>query len=462
MTYAKPPSPPLNYGYPPAGDSWLGRLIAWAVIIASVVTLTWMNYRDTQKTVAMAAMAKPGFQVELLGRYAVGLHTLLVTTNKPDTSSKTIIPQFDSVVESPADKLAVVTVVAEVEGKSAALSRLGALRGSLPGSLLPEADALRQTYTVGPSALTADQRAGLTEHLDWFGRLALTFELPKENPQRATILSSARQTIYAAVGFLLVAGLMLLAGLILFFAMIVLLAGNNLQRAYRATAPTAGGGLFLEAFAIYLGGMTAGFLVAGHLPHALQKNLLTHIGLMIGPTILAIFWPLIRGENPAAWRGALGWHRGRGLFREMGLGLVGYLAGMPLLAIAFFITSKLSSAVHAHPSHPVEHMIGVSPQLTLVVFVLASIWAPLTEETMFRGAFFHALRTRWGWILSALVSSFVFAAIHPQGWTAIPVLMTIAIILAGIREWRGTIFSSAAAHCLNNTIALLAATFMMS
>ena len=80
---------------------------------------------------------------------------------------------------------------------------------------------------------------------------------------------------------------------------------------------------------------------------------------------------------------------------------------------------------------------------------------------MFRGTFFHSLRSRHRWLLSAIVSSFIFAAIHPQGWTVVPTLMAIAVVFAGIREWRGTIFSSATAHCVHNTMLVLLVTLMM-
>jgi membrane protease YdiL (CAAX protease family) len=50
--------------------------------------------------------------------------------------------------------------------------------------------------------------------------------------------------------------------------------------------------------------------------------------------------------------------------------------------------------------------------------------------------------------------SILFAAMHPQGWAGVPVLASIAIVLAAIREWRGTILASATAHALNNGFAM--------
>jgi membrane protease YdiL (CAAX protease family) len=51
--------------------------------------------------------------------------------------------------------------------------------------------------------------------------------------------------------------------------------------------------------------------------------------------------------------------------------------------------------------------------------------------------------------------AFVFAALHPQGWTAIPVLMSIAVVLGILREWRGSSIASMTAHALNNAAVTL-------
>jgi len=94
----------------------------------------------------------------------------------------------------------------------------------------------------------------------------------------------------------------------------------------------------------------------------------------------------------------------------------------------------------------------------LQAFALACIWAPIVEETMFRGALFHHLRRfgkGWRWLPSALLTSFIFAAIHPQGWTYIPVLGALAFVFAGLREWRGSILTSATAHFMQNCFVVI-------
>ena len=80
---------------------------------------------------------------------------------------------------------------------------------------------------------------------------------------------------------------------------------------------------------------------------------------------------------------------------------------------------------------------------------------------MFRGLLYRYLRERSrhrglipSAVLSALFSSFLFAAIHPQGLAVVPVLMGLACGFCLAREWRGSLLSSMAAHGLNNYVAL--------
>jgi membrane protease YdiL (CAAX protease family) len=57
-------------------------------------------------------------------------------------------------------------------------------------------------------------------------------------------------------------------------------------------------------------------------------------------------------------------------------------------------------------------------------------------------------------VLSALIVSLLFAAIHPQGLAAIPALMALAFGFNLAREWRGTLVPSMVAHAINNGLLL--------
>ena len=74
----------------------------------------------------------------------------------------------------------------------------------------------------------------------------------------------------------------------------------------------------------------------------------------------------------------------------------------------------------------------------------------MTEETFFRGALFHHLRGRFTAVFSALTTALLFAAIHPQGWVAIPALASLGFVFAMLREWRGSLIAPIVAHAINN------------
>jgi membrane protease YdiL (CAAX protease family) len=54
--------------------------------------------------------------------------------------------------------------------------------------------------------------------------------------------------------------------------------------------------------------------------------------------------------------------------------------------------------------------------------------------------------------MSVVLVSFIFAAIHPQGWVAIPALMGIAVGMNLMREWRGSLLPSMLVHGISNGI----------
>jgi membrane protease YdiL (CAAX protease family) len=182
--------------------------------------------------------------------------------------------------------------------------------------------------------------------------------------------------------------------------------------------------------------------------------------------LLAVFaglaWPLFRGQSFAQWRAATGFHTGRGLFREIFAGILGYLTGFPILVAGALITLLLVRFSNADASHPIIKELNAGPGILALIFLAASVWAPVTEELLFRGALFASLRERFGWWISAPIVALIFAAIHPQGWAAVPALAAIAIVFAGIREWRGSILGCITAHALHNSTALLIALLILT
>lgn len=80
----------------------------------------------------------------------------------------------------------------------------------------------------------------------------------------------------------------------------------------------------------------------------------------------------------------------------------------------------------------------------------AVVWAPIVEETLFRGALYRFLRTRIGVVAAVLLSAAVFGAIHPYGGTGLVHVAVLGVLFACLREWRGSLIAPVVAHALHN------------
>ncbi len=88
--------------------------------------------------------------------------------------------------------------------------------------------------------------------------------------------------------------------------------------------------------------------------------------------------------------------------------------------------------------------------LAVVKFAVASILlAPLIEEIVFRGFFFAALETRFGFALAASISSFIFAVVHLNLLTLAP-LALLGFIFCYLYQRTGSLWLPIAYHSLFN------------
>ncbi len=187
--------------------------------------------------------------------------------------------------------------------------------------------------------------------------------------------------------------------------------------------------------------------------------------------LLSIFWPVVRGMPFARWKQEIGWSAPRGLLREIGAGFAGYLAGLPIyfgMAVVVVLITFLISALTGSEPRPAGNRLtdvleGGGTFELILVFLLATVWAPIVEESIFRGCLFRHLRRRTGLILAALGSAAVFAVLHGYVIQGLFMVGTLGFWFALMREWRGNIIATATAHALHNgvvmTIMLIALSF---
>lgn len=88
----------------------------------------------------------------------------------------------------------------------------------------------------------------------------------------------------------------------------------------------------------------------------------------------------------------------------------------------------------------------------ILAFVMLVVVAPLAEEIMMRGYLFGKLRTRLSFWWSALIASLTFAVLHWQ-WNVGIDVFALSLVLCGLREMTGSIWSGTLVHMLKNGIA---------
>ncbi len=385
---------------------------------------------------------------------------------------------FDSVKESierdPIDettyskRLRLAILSGELVGPDEALRLLTEQEEQRQSGELPAAERsilaagllqkLYRAYEQGlpPSILSEEQQALLRSGLGWFGELALA-PAHGDAQLRAKVLAPARRALVGYFALLLGGCMALLVGLALLIVFVSLASLGRLTG--WLCADSGRGGLYAETFAVYmLLYLGIGFLFK-LLPESWHSLGLSGLAMLL--SLLALVWPMLRGVSLRQVRQDLGLTWGQS-WLEVLLGFATYLCAIPVLAVAVVVIVLLSQGrpSNSAPTHPAISAALESGWWVWVQLVfVACVVAPLVEEIMFRGALYRHLREatgRWSRIASVafagLMSSFIFAVIHPQGWLAVPALGGLALIFAVAREWRQSLIAPMVAHGLNNFV----------
>jgi membrane protease YdiL (CAAX protease family) len=163
---------------------------------------------------------------------------------------------------------------------------------------------------------------------------------------------------------------------------------------------------------------------------------------------------LVHGRPLGLRLGDLGVTKFRPL-RDLPAGLVGYAAVVPFLAVSLAASAALfePSSSRINPA-VLEFAMSKGLVHRLTLFALGAVIAPLVEEFMFRGVLLRALQPALGFVGSVVLTSAVFAMLHPQlpmGFLSIFVLGVGFSILYGLT---GSLWPSVLAHAINNGLVL--------
>ena len=167
----------------------------------------------------------------------------------------------------------------------------------------------------------------------------------------------------------------------------------------------------------------------------------------VAAPVTALLWIYLRGVSVSALRLDSGLNRGRGLRKEIAVGLAAFLAIFPLVAMLPTL------AMTAGYSPSVEEL----KLLSIVIFLVhAVVYAPLIEEFFFRGLLYRHLRTRHGLAASVALTTVLFVAIHTtHRLSGLAAAAIASVCMCTLREWRASSVSCVAFHAGYNGIPLI-------
>ncbi len=463
---------------PNRGRVW--SKVLWVLIIVSCLGLHVLQM-VSQEALTEDPTPEPdqvqSMELRYFSRVTFGLEELSGGSGSMSSIAGSPTDMLDDVATGPIEQLRAAIVVAAalndyqqaetlLQDAERSLERL---EGGITNTGDPRAEAaaewfasMREDIAIVRTVIEHENAAGLdtdvadrleARHGD-FGEMVRVIGAPESDPLRQRFAQRGVQTTVAAVVIVGTAGLAILSGFVLGIVALVLLATGKLRRRLNVQSQWSHRDrtLLLEAFMLFL----VGFVVVTTAAALIQQ----FAGIDLSPVLIWLllltpFWPLLRGMSWSQLHLALGWHaNGKGVggaIKEASCGVVGYLAGLPIVVLGFLISLGLISVLRSEPSHPaVSEAMNADLKTAIKLFVLASLWAPIVEETVFRGLLYYNMRKWAAPILAALVVAFFFAIIHPQGLALVPALMGLAVVFALMREWRGSIIGPMVAHGMHN------------
>lgn len=369
--------------------------------------------------------------------------------------------EIDELAVTRVERLRVAAVAGTVGGRAVAAERIDRLAAEegIGADFAGDIYWFRKLYKEGPGAISSEAREALIGRHGWFARIALAGE-PNGRDMVFRQLDHSTGKIFL---WMLVLGLAnivaFIAGLVWAIKAYLAYKAGDLTGAF--DAPAVGGPVYLETAAIFMVGMMATVTIAIAAKTLEGSASVFWLGVsevLQWCTLGAVFWPLLRGVPRDAWQLDLGLHTGEGFSAEMKVGIAAFCIDMPL-SLAVSIALAIASALFAGLPEDGAVSKGVpmfqppvanSWFLVILSTLGACVWAPLAEETIFRGALYRYLHPKLKWFGAVVVSSLVFGAVHPYGLSGIVSVAVGGILYGMLREWRGSLIASMTAHALHN------------
>lgn len=180
--------------------------------------------------------------------------------------------------------------------------------------------------------------------------------------------------------------------------------------------------------------------------------------VLIESVTLAMVWLFLKRRK--TWWRSIGWVRPRlsdTVFA--GLGAMVYYASY--IALIQLISVGLPG-IDLEAEQDLGFAADTTGMALGLVFISLVILPPLVEEIVFRGVLYTGLRKSMGFVLSALITSGLFAAAHLLGgvedallWVAAIDTFILSLVLVYLREKRASLWPAILLHAIKNGVAFL-------
>lgn len=422
---------------------------AWPLILLCLLPVDWIVGRFFPAPEGAPAPAAETDRADL-ALLKLQSQVVIASSRLEPSSTRSALDDLSETVSGDDAVVALALLEGFVEpGSPKAQKTLERISGKASAELVELAGrAIRE-------GVNEEERARLHHHVGWFSRLARGpgLSVPPEDES----IRSHSYVVLATMA-MVISGVIfgLLCGAVLLVLHLRRVGSGVPANAFRPA--TRNGGVYLECFALYLAIMVGG-AIAG-----IWLGNIASVGGYGAAVIIPLLWPLLRGVPWSEFRREVGLHRGRGVFREVAAGFVGYLGVLAIASIGVFFTLALTFFAGLASGEGGESAGAPGPEVhpivgwlyegdfwtTLACFALAAGFAPLFEEIFFRGALQRSLRRRFRFFPAALIGALIFGALHPQGFFAIPALAGMAVGFSVLREWRDSLIAPMVAHAINN------------
>ena len=157
----------------------------------------------------------------------------------------------------------------------------------------------------------------------------------------------------------------------------------------------------------------------------------------------------------------IGWNRFR--LRFLWIALAGFGVYFVGYLLAAAVTSALIPSLNLNQHQDIGFQHPNGSLAMLLTFVSLVILPPLAEETVFRGFVYTGVRRRFPFLVSAVITSVLFAIPHlqfgegaPLLWVAALDTFVLSLVLCYVRERTNSLWPGILIHALKNGIAFVA------